>query len=109
MDWNKLHESIKQRNEKNADSNAKKIMGDHFDFWANFYKNNGDKMERLMECLIADMRWNDKSLTKDDEILVRLGYEMMLSVMSSSATERQAEKEEKEMRESVAKPIIKNY
>ena len=110
MNWQELHKAIKQRSEKDYDTNAKKIMGENYNFWATFYKNNSDKLESLMECLLADMRWNDKSLTKDDEIMVRLAYDMMLSVLSEASSAEQAKKDEEEANtQSVKVGGIKNY
>jgi hypothetical protein len=108
MDWKKLHKAIERRSK--AQTTARAFTGVNFNFWAQFARENIDKLDLLNECILLDMRQKG-DMSYENEIYARQALEGLVEVIKLCNTElKESEIKEKELQnEQEKKKDLKKY
>ena len=86
MDWEAQHKAINTRN--SAQTPMRKLVGENSHFWAQFNRENAQKLKDLTDCLVFDARGR-MNITWEQESYIRLAYKMLLDCMKNTQAEEE--------------------
>lgn len=109
MNWEKIHKAIDTKREGETD--ARKMVGKNFNFWAQFHREHSDKLEDLIQCIILDLRSSGRKITWDDEVNMRCSLEALQESLKQCNEELILEENKEEETEAVKekKRRLKKY